>query len=213
MRGGRLGRVIRRLLSICSVVSLLIGVGVSGAWIGSYWRLCALRIKYEPGPTTKVWCERSFEIRCVLGLCQFSYGINGVDYNGSPVATAPSHDEPAGLTWEHLWYDLRRNGQTPMTAVQYMIPNETRHGFAFLQEGFTDPTIYSHDGYAVFPAWLPVAVLLLLPLMWTLARYRRRLKHRRSISAGRCQQCGYDLRASPDRCPECGAAAAPSRVA
>ena len=43
---------------------------------------------------------------------------------------------------------------------------------------------------------LPVAWLVRVPRGLWLARHRRR--------AGLCVECGYDLRATPGRCPECG---------
>jgi hypothetical protein len=32
----------------------------------------------------------------------------------------------------------------------------------------------------------------------------RRLRDKQRADAGRCVKCNYDLRASSDRCPECG---------
>ncbi len=49
----------------------------------------------------------------------------------------------------------------------------------------------------IVPLWVLIVPLLPLPLLW-IARHRRRSR------AGYCPHCGYDLRATPDRCPECG---------
>ena len=50
------------------------------------------------------------------------------------------------------------------------------------------------------PYWIPTAAFAVLPAWWTWGRWRE--KRRRKV--GHCQKCGYDLRATPDRCPECG---------
>ena len=72
-----------------------------------------------------------------------------------------------------------------------------------------DPRRRADRWFLTVPHWLPAALLIALPGA-RLARSLRRRRNRRR--AGLCRRCGYDLRATPDRCPECGAAATPTAV-
>ena len=55
------------------------------------------------------------------------------------------------------------------------------------------------------PHWFLVLTTATLPGA-ALVRMRRRATALRRAAAGLCARCGYDLRASPTRCPECGTA-------
>ncbi len=66
----------------------------------------------------------------------------------------------------------------------------------------TTPGFYT----LVVPYGYLIALTGIWPAVWCLRRWRRR----RFVGDGRvpCVRCGYDLRATPDRCPECGCATA-----
>jgi|SRR5688572_30637265 len=53
------------------------------------------------------------------------------------------------------------------------------------------------------PYWLLVVISAPLPL-WLAARQRVAFVRARRRARGQCATCGYDLRATPGRCPECG---------
>ena len=55
------------------------------------------------------------------------------------------------------------------------------------------------------PAWVLTAALALLPVGRSVAAVGSRHTRCRRATGGLCGTCGYDLRATPHRCPECGA--------
>jgi hypothetical protein len=60
------------------------------------------------------------------------------------------------------------------------------------------PTFSTHA--LVIPYWF-LTLLMLSPFSIAWRRHRRT---KRLLRENICPDCGYDLRASPDRCPECG---------
>ena len=82
-------------------------------------------------------------------------------------------------------------------AAPIAIPSNS-FGFSAAPHG---PAIHKYG----IPDYAPLAAAAALPAAWTLARVRRQRRHPR----GHCPACGYDLRATPARCPECGTASPP----
>jgi len=56
------------------------------------------------------------------------------------------------------------------------------------------------------PSWIVGAVFVgtALVILWLIRREHRRLRAKERYEMRQCVSCGYDLRASDDRCPECG---------
>lgn len=78
------------------------------------------------------------------------------------------------------------------------------HGWYFLGFQAYRMTYASASNYSlIIPDW--AIVVALAALLWRQVRSwwkARRIRLR--VAAGRCEKCNYDLRASADRCPECG---------
>jgi len=76
-------------------------------------------------------------------------------------------------------------------------------------------------GYGWFILKLPIVavliqaagMLVLCSIMLVIDRIGERIADRRELSAlGKCTRCHYDLRASKDRCPECGTPIPPQKA-
>jgi hypothetical protein len=91
-------------------------------------------------------------------------------------STTRVFDPFPGVVWAEHWITRNVGGNPPATWVA------------------------RRDGRVDY--WLPIVLTLLIPSMW-LGNWSWRWR-RRHAPVGICPSCGYDLRATPGRCPECG---------
>jgi len=77
-------------------------------------------------------------------------------------------------------------------------------GLGYVHHIYNPPTPYAEFWAWAIPHWLLLLASAPIPL-WRVIRWRA---SRRQRLEGLCSTCGYDLRATPGRCPECGGVAA-----
>jgi hypothetical protein len=78
-------------------------------------------------------------------------------------------------------------------------PDRTFLGFGYQA---ADPVHREYPNAVQIPYWIVVIGLAIIPVrqLWLVVGKRSKANN------GLCSSCGYDLRATPDRCPECGRA-------
>ena len=208
------------MFNVATVVSLLLCVGTAVLCVRSYWVGDGIRV-LPPREDGILASRELFSARGSLGFRTWhahteevrSPSLNGVIvYSYHAYSTTPNRvwirsNDPASLIAPfHSPLAQPEPGTRPLDVHAL--------GFIFrrteMSDGFPpgmQPQIITHSRDRV--VGVPHAAVSLLvgimPVLWL-----RRALFRRRIARGLCRRCGYDLRATSDRCPECGTVPSPS---
>jgi hypothetical protein len=172
----------RRLLNLLTAVSLVLCFASGAAW-------AAARQSFRPASFTGV--GRLWAVALVDG------SLKALVFNRWPVEKAPVQPwhvrvrSDSTYVERHLDYEWEGPG-CRIASIPARVP-ATDGGEC--QGTYTNVTLR---------LWLPTLLAALLPLGWLTAKVWS-LRGRRGRHSP-CPECGYDLRATPGRCTECGTA-------
>jgi hypothetical protein len=192
-------RMRRRLLNLLTALSLLLCVGVGVLWVRSYWRMDQAFVARN-GRLVWVGSLRGrVDFVCVNGWP----GVVGPRWHASASGRYMIEPVLAGRTpstWRRLGVALERG-----TAVT---PTDA-DGRAYWNPPLYIPRVVrSWSGVLAYRSvdlpWFGIAAVTAVLPATQVVPLGRRLRGRRRSSRGLCPGCGYDLRATPGRCPECG---------
>ena len=194
----------RRLLNLAAGLSLLLCVAAVASWVRSMGTFDRVTWRRDVKVTPEKREEQSLHAMSVRGRLFF---VSTDDwYRPYPPGagwTRP-HPEP-GVSWRvsrrgGLWSGFEMN-------VLDAYERESDRTFGVAAFGYLTGTTHGGPTRSLDVVTVPhglVATAFALPAAaWAAARLLRR----RRRAPGLCRACGYDLRATPGRCPECGAAA------
>jgi hypothetical protein len=184
----------RRLLAFTSVLPLLLCAGVCLLWVRSVWVNDWFRYNVLDGERGR-WT--GFTLVSSHGTIYFSY---------SPFWFAdPASARRYALAAEQVGYSHERMAPKDNDLSAFDGSFLGRRGFALILPPESHDTgsdgAYAHRFWrALVPSWFLV-LLLLMPAVLAIRRVGRTRARR---VRGLCAACGYDLRETPERCPECG---------
>lgn len=184
----------RKFVSLIAAVSLLLCLTTAALWVRSHFASEHLAHAVMSGPA---WVGRSSGGVVYLDhRSRWAYA-GGWSFGRSRIAPGPgslAHEYQPPLR------GFRFMGFGVFGGTNFSWPAHEHPGVA-VPVNRTDPRWWRDRYFAVsFPHWFAVLVFGILPVRW----YRQLRREQLKANRGRCAVCGYDLRATPNRCPECG---------
>jgi hypothetical protein len=196
----------RRLFNLAAAVSLVLCLGAIAAWVDSHWGIRAAGVAVKEGSCSILVAGDSVTLSVER---VFNRGLFGWD-SSSPIFATLSipescnnsyaqgacsqfedrlgcHDDVTGRRGK-IWLGFGASSEDALNlGLRGVAPGEK-----------LGPDYHVWQLYV--PSWLPAASFSLLPIWWLVGGSKRQ----RRVLENHCEKCGYDLRATPDRCPECG---------
>ena len=186
--------------------SCVLSIGFAGLWLRSYWK----------GDVLNYVARSKFKTQSNYRRCFVTSSGGGIAAIRETLAV---DDTLLGQPWAQSRLGFVRHSENhprrefafashSNTAYPFHTPARksaaTRLGFQFHRSRPSGRADYAYDEWwFVLPHWSLVVAAAVLPGARLWARFRAK-KQSHLARSGRCAHCGYDLRASNDKCPECG---------
>jgi hypothetical protein len=170
----------RRLFNLISALSLLLSVAAVVGWARSCWRADEVYVLAE---------GRGYYLESGHGALMYF----------SARTQAPRRPR---AEWGYLSHADPAARREDMDAIEGRVAARLGNGFRVAGLAFRGGGLFDKDATVLIVPWWLLTLLPAAPAMLWLHRRRRKGQ------AGTCVHCGYDLRATPSRCPECGTAVA-----
>jgi hypothetical protein len=184
-------RLLRILFNALTAISLLLFVATIVLWVRSHW-VC----------DTLTQMERRQSPSMTHGLCLYSEcgRMGSAIFDSTPMLIRDTPGDSVPLNSPSVTREDWTWVTTPSHPGGGWAPwSSLRYGVGI---GGTYNAVHRRD----VAHWLIAALLAAVPAARLVAPIRRAL--RRPGPNNLCPACGYDLRATPNRCPECGVAPA-----
>ncbi len=190
----------RRLFNFAAAVSLLLFVATMLAALRSF-NVGEMFLISRTAIAGSNFEEKQWEAQVASGFVVVSLHSTAGAVN--PAARLP-RNRADGIT--HVWH---QSGAA--LAYPASMPMRTMLGFHYDRHStvariLNGATLQYTHGVIAIPMWFMGAITAVLPFLWFWKNPGKLRRNR--MARNLCITCGYDLRASPERCPECGRAVA-----
>jgi hypothetical protein len=186
-----------RFASMSAVWRVAVAASLVTAWLLSYRQACS--IAWEHGGARWQIVSHAGVLRLArvsdypgLNVPHPTGIVGGLFYPDSGDAGWDLHNLTIDKGWEKWGAGF---GEASLPTSQ-----TTPRIWRYTNANSRTPTIW----VAIIPWLWPVCAIVPLALFLSLLHFRKWHSQRKRAKTGHCITCGYDLRATKDRCPECG---------